>query len=75
MYNKKIVISNKEGKEKTFNITLKKLEEILNFIKYNGGLLENGIYYFPTPVSYQNVELYLSYFSTPEPLVKRYAFY
>ena len=69
MFKKQIIISNlTTGKTKVFEINLGQLEDAIDFIEYNNGILENNMYLFSNPVSFQIIDLYLSSFSTPQPL-------
>lgn len=69
MFKKQIIISNlTTGKTKVFEINLGQLEDAIDFIEYNNGILENNMYLFSNPVSFQIIDLYLSGFSTPQPL-------
>lgn len=69
MLKKQIIIRNMlTGKSKVFEINLTNLEDVIGFIDYNKGVLENSTYIFKNPISFQLVDLYLSSFSTPQPL-------
>ena len=71
MLKKQIIICNLiTGKSKVFEINLTNLEDVIGFIDYNKGVLENNTYIFKNPISFQLVDLYLSSFSTPQPLLR-----
>ena len=69
MSKKQIIIYNKvTGKAKVFNVKGSQLDEAINFIKYNNGVLKKDFYNFENPISFQIIDLYLSPISTPQPL-------
>ena len=71
MFKKQIIICNlSTGETKVFNINLGQLEDIIDFIAYNNGILKNDMYSFSNPISFQIIDLYLSNLSTPQPLLR-----
>ena len=69
MLKKQIIIHNMlTCKKKVFEINLNNLEDVIGFIDYNKGVFEDNTYNFKNSISFQLVDLYLSSFSTPQPL-------
>ena len=62
-----------KGYEMSFKINSTNISDVLYFIQYNGGEIKNFIYYFPSEVAFKRVELFLSIFATPQPLIKKIA--
>ncbi len=74
MATRKIVIFNvKQNIGKVFDININKLEEILDYINYNHGVFTKDLYFFSNPVNFQLVDLYLSTFATPQPILRSIA--